>query len=84
MIMTMIMTDHLKNFPRPVITIVMIMIMIMIDRHHYSHDHDTVAGLLRFWVIATTLFAFIIPPTTIFFYMGINRSHLSDGEVRES
>ena len=76
----MIMTDHLENFLRPITTIV----MIMTDRHHHSHDHDTVTDLLRFWVIATALFTFITPPMAIFFYVGINRSHLSAGEVRGS
>ena len=41
------------------------------------HDHDTVTDLLQFWVVSTALFAFIIPPTTIFIFEDINRSHLS-------
>ena len=80
MIMTMIMTDHLENFSRPV--------MIMTDHHHHSHDHDNdhdmVADLLRFWVIATALFTFITPPMAIFFYVGINRSHLLAEEAKGS
>ena len=58
--------------------------MIMTDRHHHSHDHDTVADLLHFWVIAMALFAFITPPMAIFFYVGINRSHLLAEEARGS
>ena len=59
-------------------------VMIMTDRHHHSHDHDPVADLLHFWVIATALFTFITPPMAIFFYVGINKSHSSTGEVRGS
>ena len=77
MIMIMIMIDHLKNFSRPVTTTFMIMIMIMTDRHNHSHNHDTVTDLLHFWVIAMALFAIITPPMAIFFYVDINRSHLS-------
>ena len=40
--------------------------------------------MLLLYVIATDLFGFITLPTAIFFYVGINRSHLSAGNKRGS